>query len=234
MLQPTVLKFMKKAAVQLVRKRIKNINLRIDRQGNVTVSAPMKCPLAIIEQFLQKKQNWITRHQTQLRHLDYPATPSLQSGVAYSFLGHSYSLVIREHTVQDRVMLEGNELVCYLKSCETEATTRALLMQWQRQQLQGLLPVLIKKWEAIVGVHADQWRIRGMKTRWGSCNTVKKRICLNLHLMKYPLHCLEYVIVHELVHLLEASHNARFYALMSQFMPEWKQYRRDLRQGSNI
>lgn len=79
--------------------------------------------------------------------------------------------------------------------------------------------------EAIVGVHVNHWSIRAMKTRWGTCNTTKKRICLNLYLIQYPVICLEYVIVHELVHLLEASHNQRFYALMSQFMPAWKDYR---------
>ena len=138
----------------------------------------MACPLNYIEQFLQKKQNWIIFHQTKLR----------------------------QKLVSDSPLSPPNEQ--------------------QRQEMRALLPTLIQKWEVIIGVRVNEWHIRAMKTRWGTCHPLKKRICLNLHLMQKPLICLEYVIVHELVHLLEASHNQRFYALMTQFMPEWKEYKR--------
>ena len=98
----------------------------------------------------------------------------------------------------------------------------------QSAQMAQLVPVLINKWAQVIGVEVNQWVIKVMKTRWGSCQPVKKKICLNAHLIQYPLICLEYVIVHELVHLLEASHNARFHALMTYYMPEWKEYKRRL------
>lgn len=163
---------MPKFAIHLSRKRIKNINLRIDREGNIRVSAPIKCPLEYIQQFLQTKQNWIVKNQAliQARQQDMPTN-------------------------------------------------------MHREQMRSLLPELIQKWETIIGVQINAWRIRIMKSRWGSCNPTQGRICLNLHLINYPLICLEYVIVHELVHILEPSHNKRFYALMTQFMPEWKQYK---------
>ena len=159
----------------LSRKRIKNINLRIDRQGTVKVSAPLQCPLNTIQQFLLNKQAWILAHQNRLRQHPLP----------------------------------------------TKQVTHE-----QKQRLQNVLPPLIQKWQAIVGVQANQWNVRAMTSRWGSCHPTKKRICLNAHLIHYPLVCLEYVLVHELVHLLEASHNQRFHALMSQFMPEWKAYKK--------
>lgn len=95
-----------------------------------------------------------------------------------------------------------------------------------REQMKALLPPLFEKWEAIIDVKANAWGIKAMKTRWGSCNTIKKRIWINLHLIHKPRICLEYVLVHELVHLLEPSHNKRFYALMTEFMPEWKEHKR--------
>lgn len=213
----------------LCRKRVKNINVRIDRQGNVAVSAPMKCPLDYIQQVLQKKQAWIMAHQARLRHHPLLATHALQSGEQHLFLGQSYSLMIHEQAERCGVVLDGHQLCCYVKSAATDDITRALLTNWQRQQMQALLPALIQKWEAMIGVHVNQWGIRVMKTRWGTCNTTKKRICLNVYLIQQPLVCLAYVVVHELVHLLEASHNQRFYALMSQFMPGWKEYRRLLK-----
>ena len=102
------------------------------------------------------------------------------------------------------------------------------LQQWYRQQMHRLLPELIKKWSMIVGVTIAEYRVKCMKTRWGSCNPLAKRICLNLNLIHKPLGCLEYVIVHELVHLYEPKHNQRFYAFMDHFMPSWKYYQTQL------
>jgi predicted metal-dependent hydrolase len=205
----------------LTRKRVKNINLRIDRQGNVSVSAPMKCSINYIQQFLQKKSAWITLHQTRLRNCLQTCSQGLQSGDEHLFLGKAYILIIHEHAEQTKVVLEGLKIHCYIQAAATLDKIRALLKIWQKHQMQAVLPELMQKWQAIIGVQANHWGIRAMKTRWGSCNTKQKRISLNLYLMQYPLICLEYVVMHELVHLLEASHNKRFYALMSKFMPDW-------------
>lgn len=164
---------------ELTQKNIKNINLRLDKQGYIHISAPHRCPRSFIAAFLEKKQTWIKAHQERLKQNVVPKTPPLTTA--------------------------------------------------EKLQMQNLLPDLIQKWQSIMGVEVNQWLIRTMKTRWGSCNPRKKRICLNLHLIHQPLICIEYVVVHELVHLLEASHNHRFYALMNQFMPEWKTYRKLLR-----
>lgn len=216
--------------VHLSRKRIKNINLRIDRNGKVAVSAPMRCSVTDITQFLLNKQEWIGKHRQRfLKELS--ATQHLQTTQTQLFLGEAYSLRVQEYSGRNGVVLDNEYLYCYLQTTATEKIKRGLITDWQRQQMQSLLPALIQKWESIIGVHANHWIIKSMKTRWGSCHIAKKRICLNLYLIQYPLICLEYVIVHELVHLLEASHNQRFYAFMNQFMPEWKQYRNRLKRS---
>ncbi|MCH9756285.1 MAG: M48 family metallopeptidase [Gammaproteobacteria bacterium] len=217
--------------IYLSRKRIKNINLRIDAEGKVNVSAPMKCALTTIGCFLQEKRSWIIRHRKQLLLRPQMSQVEFSSGDLHQFLGQTYRLIIHEHTSQQKVTLEGNQLGCYLKNSANHDKKRLLLNQWHRTQMKALIPELLTKWELIIGVKANQWGIKAMKTRWGSCNTTKKRIWLNLYLIHHPLGCLEYVLVHELVHLLEASHNHRFYSLMTHFMPDWKVYKILLKGG---
>ena len=99
---------------------------------------------------------------------------------------------------------------------------RNLLGQWYRERLTAQIPKLISKWEPIMRVKVSEWRIRKMKTRWGSCNFQRKRIWLNLELARWPLACLEYVVVHEMTHLIEPTHNQRFWGILDKVMPEWK------------
>lgn len=208
--------------IYFTRKRIKNINLRINAQGQIKVSAPMRCSLRVIEGFLQEKRDWITHHREQLLRKRQQVPSQFLSGEQHHFLGKVYTLMIHEHTQIKRVALEGDLLCCYFKESASLDKKRILLQQWHRTQMSALIPDLLEKWEFILGVQVNQWGIKAMKTRWGTCNPTKKRIWLNLHLIHKPLSCLEYVLVHELIHLLEASHNHRFYALMSQYMPDWQ------------
>jgi predicted metal-dependent hydrolase len=115
---------------------------------------------------------------------------------------------------------------------ELTATQRGVVLyKWYRKQFKSMVPALLAKWEAVIGVHADEWGVKRMKTRWGTCTPDAKRIWLNLELAKKPMNCIEYVIVHELIHLLERNHNARFKALMTQYMPLWNQYRAELNEA---
>ncbi len=102
---------------------------------------------------------------------------------------------------------------------------QVLLEDWYRRQLKKVIPDFISRWEPVLGVHVKEWRVRKMKTRWGSCNIQAQRIWLNLELAKKPLKCLEYIIVHEMNHLLERYHNTRFYRLMDSWMPDWRDYK---------
>ncbi len=102
------------------------------------------------------------------------------------------------------------------------------LQQWYRQELKTLIPPILEKWQPYISVQAAVWGVKKMKTKWGSCNTDERRIWINLELIKKPIQCLEYIVVHELVHLLEKHHNARFKAHMDHFMPHWRLHREEL------
>jgi len=215
--------------VQLIRKRVKNLNLRIDRSGEVRLSAPLRFPMDLIHRFLHDKREWIEAHRSRLQARTETLPPRLDTGEVQYFLGKPYELIVLHDATRNRVLIENEQLHLFVKSEATVAEKHAVLQRWYRQEMKSRLPDLIKKWEAIIGVQVNDWGIKAMKTRWGSCNTIKKRIWLNLNLIQKPLMCLEYVVVHELVHLLEASHNKRFHALMTQYMPDWKTWKNQLK-----
>jgi predicted metal-dependent hydrolase len=121
-------------------------------------------------------------------------------------------------------------MLLYVKSTTSHEKRLELIQQWYRAQLKAIIPTLIDKWSAIVGVEIYEWGVKQMKTKWGSCNIEDHRIWLNLELIKKPLHCIEYIIVHELVHLIERHHSDRFKAVMDKVMPHWRIYRDELNQ----
>ncbi len=212
----------------LTRKRIKHLILRISREGEVKVSAPLRCSQKNIEAFLHQKIDWILNSKRKIAQRATYQSSNIETGAIYWHSGVAYILVINQTTSKQKIMIDGDKLHFFVFDHTSEEEKRLLLCRWQRQQMKLMIPKLIDKWEKIIGVHALQWGLKSMKTRWGSCNTTAKRIWLNLHLIHKPLICLEYVIVHELVHLLEPSHNQRFHGLMNQFMPEWKIIKKQL------
>lgn len=210
--------------IEILRKPIKNMNLRIYPHGEVKVSAPLKFNDTLILKFLNEKSGWI-RVQYERMKARAIATPSaLKTGASVPFMGKNYLLIIEEHHGPSKVQLQDELLRCFVKAGSSELLIQKLLERWYKREMAAILPELIRHWEAIIGVSVNEWGIKKMKTRWGSCNTRAHRIWLNLNLIKKPLICLEYVLVHELVHLLEASHNKRFHTLMTHFMPQWREY----------
>lgn len=205
--------------VEILRKPIKNLHLRVyPPNGQVKVSAPMRFHLEAIRQQLEAKLSWI-HHQRKRLSIQLP---SFTSGELSYFLGKAYTLLVIESNSRPHIQLEENIIYCHIKPESTLIEKEQLFQHWYRQQMKQLLPPLISKWEPIIGVKVHHWGIKIMKTRWGSCNIHAHRIWLNLNLIKKPLSCLEYVLVHELIHLLEAGHNKRFYALMDKFLPDWR------------
>lgn len=216
-------------AIHISRKAVKRLNMRIHAADDfVRLSVPLGLSDQRIEQFLQSQRDWIHRQRLRLQQQTPMETHSFATGEDFYFLGKNYRLSVQATTEKPEVNLRNNTLNIHAHAGATEEQKRSMLEQWCALQMTERLPALIDKWSAVIGVRVNQWRIRKMKTRWGSCNTQTKRICLNLNLIHKPLLCLEYVLVHELVHLLEASHNKRFYALMDKFMPEWPSYKRQL------
>lgn len=215
--------------IEILRKPIKNMHLRIyPPDGKVIISAPLKLRLDLIRSQVEARRDWIHTQRARLRARPIIAPTTLESGELHYFLGKSYSLTVHQSTSFMNIIIDKESMHCFIKPNTTLIEKQILLQNWYKQQMKEQLPTLIAKWEPIINVKISAWGIRVMKTRWGSCNTSKGRISLNLNLIKKPLACLEYVLVHEMVHLLEASHNKRFYAFMDQFLPHWRDTQKQL------
>ena len=209
--------------IEILRKPIKNMHLRIyPPDGQVRVSAPLRLSLQHIRTQLESKRTWLHTQRARLQAQPIISEPLMQTGESHYFLGHAYTLIVTNCRAPTPVTLKDNELILSTTPHSTAVEKQALLKQWYRTQMQLLVPDLIEKWQPLMGVNVAAWGSKTMKSRWGSCNTRARRIWLNLVLMQKPIVCLEYVLVHEMVHLLEASHNARFYYFMDKFMPEWR------------
>ena len=209
--------------IQILRKPIKHMYLRVSQStGDVILSAPLKCSLTLIQSQLDAKRAWI--HQTRQRIFSNPVTipTPMQLGDTCYVWGKPYCLS-GPHLHFKGIGIEHDVLYGFVESDSVDVRQKKL-HAWYQQEMQKIIPELINKWQPVIGVFVDEWGIKRMKTRWGSCNVVAHRIWLNLNLIQKPQVCLEYVLVHEMVHLLEANHSKRFYALMSQFMPAWREY----------
>lgn len=213
-------------SIEILRKPIKNMNLRIyPPDGLVRVSAPMRYSEKLIRQQLQDKSSWIRAQQERIKERSFTQQDELiQTGASVPFKGKNYLLIIEEHNGPSKIQIKDELIYLYTRPDSSAAQRKLIMERWYRTELESLLPEILVQWEQIIGVRVVQWGIKKMKTRWGSCNTRARRIWLNLNLIKKPVICIEYVLVHELVHLLEASHNQRFYALMTQYMPLWREY----------
>lgn len=215
--------------IKIVRKPIKNMHLRIyPPDGRVQISAPLRLNIKHIYQQVEAKREWLHTQRARLQTLPTQPELTMQTGECHYFLGQAYTLTVFETSTPSRLLLKDNSLLLSAKPNASLLEKQLLLKKWYQAQMQSLVPELIKKWQPIIGVSVAEWGTKVMKTRWGSCNIRRRRIWLNLTLMKKPQVCLEYVLVHEMVHLLEASHNARFYQLMDTFMPEWRCHQKAL------
>ncbi|HHF7365815.1 TPA: M48 family metallopeptidase [Legionella bozemanae] len=211
--------------IEILRKKIKNMHLRIyPPDGLVKVSAPLRFSEQLIRQSLESKSAWIHQQRERIRNRPVEEDCPFKMGSTVAFQGKKYLLIIEEHHGPTQIKINNELMYCYTQPNSSPAQIQTILERWYKQQMQALLPELIQHWEAVIGVKVAEWGIRKMKTRWGSCNTKAARIWLNLNLIKKSSICLEYVLVHELIHLLEPSHNKRFYGLMSKFMPQWREY----------
>lgn len=210
--------------VEVRRKSVKNLTLRINATGQIKLSAPLRLSQTTIQTFLNQKEHWITTHLARLRTRPLSPVSSLNHSAMISLFDNQVCLHLHAHH-RLHYIYEQNILHCYLPDVHHLAAKQRLLQQWYLEQMQPVLTRLLQHWQSIIGVNISHCSIRSMKTRWGSCQPATQRITINLQLVHYPLVCLEYVVVHELVHLLEASHNRRFYTLMTQFMPNWRQYK---------
>jgi predicted metal-dependent hydrolase len=215
--------------VSIVRKAIKNLHLGVyPPHGRVRVAAPLAVSDEAVRLAVIDKLGWIKRHQAQFDAQPRQSEREMVSGESHYFLGRRYRLRVVSHDGPS-VVVRRHSIIELFTSHATSAPQREQVLQrWYRQQLKALIPPLVERWETPLGVRLNSWGVRKMKTRWGTCNVEAGRIWLNLELVKKPIQCIEYIVVHELVHLIERRHTERFIALMDHHLPQWRAHRQAL------
>ena len=217
--------------IAVQRKNIKNIYLRVRAEnGEVKVSAPVSVNRDRIFQFIHSKLPWIRRHLASGKEKELPKEINYMTGDTVWLWGQKYRLLVFSKGSGSKVCVQGEEIILNVSSDSTAEEREKIWQDFCRAELKKRIPDLISKWEPVMGVQVCQWNVKKMRTRWGSCNIDKKRIWLSLMLAQKPEECLEEVVVHEMVHLLEAGHNKRFYGYMDRFLPQWRIWNQWLKQ----
>jgi predicted metal-dependent hydrolase len=216
--------------VEIVRKDIKNLHLGVyPPNGRVRLAAPLRLTDDAVRLAVITRLGWIRRQQAKFDEQDRQPERLIVSGESHYVRGRRYRLDVVEDDVGRPISVRNNARLEVPVRPGTSRVSRDLVLQkWYRQQLRNQLPQLIAKWEPIIGVKIAECRIKRMKTRWGSCNAAARRVWLNLELAKKRPSCLEYILAHEMVHLLERHHNDRFKDYMDRFMPQWRLHREEL------
>lgn len=216
--------------IDIVRKNIKNLRLGVyPPEGRVRVAAPLRIDDEAVRLFAISKLSWIKHQQAKFENQERQTKREYISGESHYFEGYRYLLNVIYHNAPPKVEIRNKTYIdLYVRTGSSIKQCEQVMREWYRQRLKEKIPALLEKWEKVTGLKVNDWQVKQMKTRWGSCKIGAKRIWLNLELIKKPTICLEYVIVHELVHLLERRHNNRFKSLMSKFMPQWKFHQSEL------
>jgi predicted metal-dependent hydrolase len=215
--------------VDVIRKNIKNINLVIYRSsGRVRVSMPKNVSAQKVKEFIAKRVDWIKKHLKIVESLPKKKEPDYREGETHFYFGEPYRLVVKLANRKPSVQLNGDEMIMTVRPGSDGETHEKVMREWYRKELKKRIPALIGKWEKRLGVKVKEWNVKKMKTRWGTCNTRASRIWLSLELAKNPIHHLDYVVLHEIAHLIERSHNARFKSILTENMPDWKAIQREM------
>lgn len=217
--------------MEVVRKKVKNINLRVyPSRREVRISAPWHLKMNMIRDFAESRVSWIQKHFERVKKLPGKIEPDYENGETHYYRGKPYELSVIEKRVSPKVTILADEASIQLqvRPGSSKEKRERVLQEWYRARLKEEIPKLIEKWEPPMGVSVREFGVKRMKTRWGSCNIRAGRIWLNLELAKKSPACLESVVVHEMVHLLERLHNERFYRLMDNFLPAWRETEKEL------
>ncbi|MCK9398269.1 MAG: M48 family metallopeptidase [Methylobacter sp.] len=216
-------------AVDVVLKDIKNIHLSVyPPTGKVRIAAPLRMDLDTIRVFAITKLGWIKSQQKKLREQQRETPREYLDRESHYVWGKRYLLQLVEKNAAPEVELKHNKMRLQIRPASSDVKKQEILEAWYREILKDAVPALIGKWEPLIGVKVERFFVQRMKTKWGSCSPKSKSIRLNTELAKKPPECLEYIVVHELVHLLEPTHNTRFITLMDRFMPKWRFYKDEL------
>jgi len=218
-------------AVEVLRKRIKNLHLRVyPPDGRVRVSAPLRMPAWQLNELVAERLPWILKQQERFGQAPKTSTLEYVSGEMHYFQGRPYRLELRQSgSLKPAVRLSGEAIELQLPAHARFAQRQQLLERWYRQQARLAAGPLLESWSLALRAGYSAWGIRQMKSRWGSCNPGARRVWLNSELIKRPPACLEYVVVHELAHLIVPDHSAAFWAVVERHLPGWRGARAELR-----
>lgn len=215
--------------VDVVQKDIRNVHLSVyPPVGRVRIAAPSRMSLDTIRVFAISKLGWIKQQQKKLRAQERETPREYLNRESHYVWGSRYLLKVVESDEPAHVELKHSKMVLRVRPGTGDEKKHELVEAWYRDQIRQAVPALIAKWEPIMQVKVARLFVQKMKTKWGSCSSGTRSIRLNTDLAKKPRECLEYLVVHEMVHLLEPTHNARFVALMDRFMPRWQTHRATL------
>lgn len=214
--------------VAVVRKAIKNLHLGVyPPDGRVRVAAPLAVSDDAVRAAVAGKLPWIRRQKAAFDEQARESEREMISGESHYYLGRRYRLELVDTHGRTGIEISRQGIMrLRARPGATAPHRERVLQRWHRARLQELIPPLLDKWQAALGVTVDAWGIKKMKTKWGSCNADARRIWLNLELAKKPPECLEYLVVHELVHLLIRTHGDEFHALMDRHFPKWRSIRK--------
>lgn len=212
--------------VEVFKKDIKNVHLSVyPPTGKVRISAPLRMNLNTIRVFAISKLGWIKQQQKKITEQEREPPREYLDRESHYVWGKRYLLKLIEKDAAPRVELKHSRMLLQTRPATSEEKKQAILDEWYRSQLKEAVPSLIAKWEPLTGAKVERFFVQRMKTKWGSCNPRAGNIRFNTDLAKKPRECLEYIVVHEMAHLLEPTHNSRFLTLMDLFIPNWRFYR---------
>ncbi len=215
--------------IEVIKKTIKNMHLYVlPPDGRVRISAPKSIGDETIRLFAISKIAWIKNQREKYQNQSRQSEREFVSGESHYFWGKRYRMEIRHTRGNSKIDLQGNKLILTVHPDSTSEQRAATMNEWYRKQLRSKLPALFNDWQKLIGVYANEVKIKNMLTKWGACNVNAGRIWINLQLAKKPPECLEYVVVHELVHLREKSHNSQFVSIIDEYLADWRQRKEKL------
>lgn len=220
--------------IDTVKKDIKNIHLGVyPPNGRVRIAAPTKTTDDTINALIASKLHWINKQKAKFEKQERQTKREFVSGESHYFMGNRYLLNIVNTDASPKVEIRRKTRIdMYVRPGTSTEKREKLMDNFYRTELKKQIPFLSSEWEKITKIHAKEYRIKKMKTKWGSCSRKHRRVWINLELAKKPLHCLEYIIVHEMTHLTEKNHTPKFKRLMDSFMPQWAQYKEELNKSA--
>lgn len=218
--------------IDVVRKNIKNLHLAVyPPEGRIRIATPLNVTDEAVRMFAISKMTWIKKNQAKFKAQQRQPERRYITGESHYFRGQRYLMNVVHYSGNPKVVIRTKKYIdLYVKEGYSQEQRENVMTNWYRKNLKEQIPALIDKWENIIGGKVNQWEVKKMKTKWGTCNREAKRIWLNLELAKKPEHCLEYIIVHEMVHFLERNHTEKFVAHMDKFMPQWREHKKELNQ----